>query len=93
MAISRRNSSSSCTLKKSGSSLDDGRAREQYLMNKSKEYLQPGPVFRTVTRLYAERKLYLFLTIHYIVTLIVWGKLVASLYSVNSRCRVLGPVD
>ena len=88
MTVSRRNSNSSCTLKKTGSSVDDGRAREQYLMSKSKEFLKPGPLFRTVTQLYAERKLVLFLTIHYIVTLIVWGKSVVSYpnFSVSRAC-------
>ena len=73
MPISRRSSNGS-SVKKLNPSEDDGRAREQFLFTKSKEYLKPSRIFRAATCLYAERKLVLFLSVHFIITATVWGK-------------------
>jgi hypothetical protein len=44
------------------------------LFKKSYEYIRPGPLFRFAVNFYAERKLYVFFWIHFIATMIIWGK-------------------
>ena len=48
--------------------------RERLIFNKAGQFLKPGPFFRLVTYLYAERKMVVFFLIHLTCTLIVWGK-------------------
>ena len=42
------------------------------LFDKANHYIQPGPLFRSVVRLYAERKLLVFFFIHFMSTMIIW---------------------
>jgi hypothetical protein len=49
--------------------------QQRALFQKARDHLHPGPFFRFVTYFYAERKIALFLLIHAICTLVVWGKL------------------
>ena len=44
------------------------------LFSKAKQYLSPGPAFRSVIRLYAERKLLVFFMMHFMATIIIWCK-------------------
>jgi hypothetical protein len=44
------------------------------LFKKSYEYIKPGPFFRFVVNFYAERKLFVFFWIHFVTTMIIWGK-------------------
>jgi hypothetical protein len=44
------------------------------LFKKSYEYIRPGPFFRFAVNFYAERKLLVFFWIHFITTMIIWGK-------------------
>jgi hypothetical protein len=44
------------------------------LFKKSYEYIRPGPIFRFAVNFYAERKLFVFFWIHFVATMIIWGK-------------------
>jgi hypothetical protein len=44
------------------------------LFKKSYEYIKPGPFFRFAVNFYAERKLLVFFWIHFVLTMIIWGK-------------------
>jgi hypothetical protein len=45
---------------------------ERAVFEKAKEYLRPGCFFRFVTNIYTERKLFLFLWIHCVCTVVIW---------------------
>jgi hypothetical protein len=49
--------------------------QQRALFQKARDHLDPGPFFRFVTYFYAERKIAVFLLIHAICTLVIWGKL------------------
>jgi hypothetical protein len=53
----------------------DGSQQDRALFQKARDHLNPGPFFRFVTYFYAERKIAVFLLIHAVCTLVVWGKL------------------
>jgi hypothetical protein len=54
---------------------EDGSQQHRALFQKARDHLNPGPFFRFVTYFYAERKIAVFLLIHAVCTLVVWGKL------------------
>jgi hypothetical protein len=54
---------------------DKGEEQQRALFQKARDHLDPGPLFRFVTYFYAERKIAVFLSIHAICTLVIWGKL------------------
>ncbi len=60
----------------------DGSQQHRALFQKARDHLNPGPFFRFVTYFYAERKIAVFLLIHAVCTLVVWGKL-HSLYHLD----------
>jgi NRPS condensation-like uncharacterized protein len=66
-----------CSKMKTQQSDDHANESEQQraLFQKARDHLHPGPFFRFVTYFYAERKLAVFLLIHAVCTLVVWGKL------------------
>ena len=47
---------------------------EREIFDKARQCLKPGPFFRFVTYLYAERKLIVFFLIHFMCTIIIWGE-------------------
>ena len=47
---------------------------ERVIFEKARQFLKPGPFFRFVTYLYAERKLVVFFLIHFMCTMIIWGE-------------------
>jgi hypothetical protein len=49
--------------------------QQRALFQKARDHLDPGPFFRFVTYFYAERKIAMFLLIHAVCTLVIWGKL------------------
>jgi hypothetical protein len=53
----------------------DGSQQHRELFQKARDHLIPGPLFRFVTYVYAERNMAVFLLIHAVCTLVVWGKL------------------
>jgi hypothetical protein len=65
-----------CSKTKTQQSDDHANKGEQQraLFQKARDYLDPGPLFRFVTYFYAERKIAVFLLIHAICTLVIWGK-------------------
>jgi hypothetical protein len=50
------------------------RGEERAFFQKARRYLLPGPFYRTIIHLYAERKLLVFFWVHFISTMVVWGK-------------------
>jgi hypothetical protein len=46
--------------------------KEKILFEQSKAYLKPGDVYRFVTYLFAERKLFVILLMHFMTTFITW---------------------
>jgi hypothetical protein len=50
--------------------------QQRLLFQKARDHLDPGlgPFFRFVTYFYAERKIAMFLLIHAVCTLVIWGK-------------------
>jgi hypothetical protein len=57
---------------------DHANPREQQralVFKKARKHLHPGPFFRFVTYLYGERKIAVFMLMHAVCTLVVWGKL------------------
>jgi hypothetical protein len=53
---------------------DDNCDSMRDLFKKSYEYIRPGPLFRFAVNFYAERKLFVFFWIHFVATMIIWGK-------------------
>jgi hypothetical protein len=49
------------------------REEERAVFQKARHYLLPGPFYRAIVHLYAERKLLVFFWIHFVSTMIVWG--------------------
>jgi hypothetical protein len=50
------------------------REEERAVFHKARHYLLPGPFYRAIVHLYADRKLLVFFWIHFMSTIIVWGK-------------------
>jgi hypothetical protein len=50
------------------------REEERAIFQKARHYLLPGPFYRAIVYLYAERKLLVFFWIHFISTMVIWGK-------------------
>ena len=48
---------------------------ERDILNKAKRYLNPGPVLRSTIYFFGERKLLTFFCVHFICTMVVFGKL------------------
>jgi hypothetical protein len=48
--------------------------QQRALFKKAREHLDPGQFFRFVTYFYAERKIAVFLLMHAVCTLVLWGK-------------------
>jgi hypothetical protein len=48
---------------------------ERVIFNAAQRLLKPGAFYRYVIHLYAERKLLVFFSIHFIATMIIWCKL------------------
>jgi hypothetical protein len=67
---------SMCSKTKTQQSGDHANKIEQQrlLFQKARDHLNPGPFFRFVTYFYAERKIAMFLLIHAVCTLVIWGK-------------------
>lgn len=53
---------------------DDTCESMRVLFKKSYEYIRPGPFLRFAVKFYAERKLLVFFWIHFVATMIIWGK-------------------
>lgn len=51
---------------------------ELAFFRKAKELVRPGRLFRFVTSVYADRKLLVFLWIHCVCTLVVWGESISA---------------
>lgn len=63
---------------------------EKDLFDKARQYLNPGPLFRFFTYLYAERKLLTFFWVHFIATLVVWGHFAMQKFDEQSSKVPLG---
>ena len=61
-------------------SRDDDMQSERMIFERASQLLKPGPFFRLVTHLYAERKLVVFFSIHFMCTMIVWGMYLTEYY-------------
>jgi hypothetical protein len=55
-------------------SLDPAWESEKEIFDKVRQYLRPGPWFRFITYLYAERKLVIFFLVHFMATMITWSE-------------------
>jgi hypothetical protein len=66
----------------------DGSQQHRALFQKAREHLNPGPFFRFVTYFYAERKIAVFLLIHAVCTLVVWGKLLLDYLDLRNQIRL-----
>jgi hypothetical protein len=55
----------------------------QALFKKARQFINPSPLYRWIMYLYAERKLVVFFGIHFVSTMIIWGKL--SYYASKSE--------
>ena len=64
------------------------REKERAVFQKARHYLLPGPFYRAIVHLYAERKLLVFFCIHFVSTMVVWGKF-RRLYEYVARKSLL----
>jgi hypothetical protein len=64
----------SCSQTSSEGVHEGRRGEERAIFEKARRYLLPGPFYRTIVHLYAERKLLVFFWVHFISTIVVWGK-------------------
>ena len=64
------------------------REEERAVFQKARQYLLPGPFYRAIVHLYAERKLLVFFCIHFVSTMVVWGKF-RRLYEYVARRSLL----
>ena len=55
----------------------------QAVFKKARQLMNPSPLYRWIMYLYAERKLVVFFGIHFVSTMIIWGKL--SYYPSNRK--------
>lgn len=61
------------TAKSSSSGSSAGAEKE--IFERARHYLNLGPAYRIFTHLFAERKLLIFFWVHFICTIVIWGKL------------------
>ena len=47
---------------------------ERAVFKKARKYLKPGPFYEKIVHLYAERKLLVFFWVHFMGTMVIWGK-------------------
>jgi hypothetical protein len=55
-------------------SLNGRRDEEREIFQKARQYLNPGCFFRSIVYLFAERKIIVFFWIHFMSTMVIWGK-------------------
>lgn len=60
-------------------SFDERKEDERAIFQKARQYLNPGCFFRSIVYFYAERKIIVFFWIHFVCTLVIWGKSVSIL--------------
>ena len=58
---------------KHGATNNECLEQAEAVFKRAKQYLELGPIFRFVSYLYAERKMLVFLAVHVVVTISVWG--------------------
>jgi hypothetical protein len=55
-------------------SMESRREKERAIFQKIREYLSPGWLFRSIIYFYTQRKLIVFFWIHFVSTMVIWGK-------------------
>ena len=48
---------------------------EREIFDKARHYLNPGPLLRYAIYIFGERKLFTFFCVHFMCTMVIWGKL------------------
>lgn len=75
MEITNNNLDDSVTSKSSKSiSSGSNGGSDKEIFEKARRYLNLGPAYRVFTHLFAERKLLIFFWVHFICTMVIWGK-------------------
>jgi hypothetical protein len=67
-------SSADLTEPSTDESMDGRREKERAIFQKIRAYLSPGWLFRSIIYFYTQRKLIIFFWIHFVSTMVIWGK-------------------